>query len=63
MDFQTQDNAKTLSYARRLFILTIGTIFLCELIIMIFIEFFLSAPSEVEVLFDSICPFGSRGPF
>jgi PAS domain S-box-containing protein len=54
MDFQTQDNAKTLSYARRLFILTIGTIFLCELIIMIFIEFFLSAPSEVEVLFDSI---------
>ncbi|MHA1975343.1 MAG: PAS domain-containing sensor histidine kinase [Candidatus Hodarchaeales archaeon] len=54
MEFQSIFNNKNLSYARQLFILTIITIFFCELIIMIFIELFLSISPEIEVLMDAI---------
>ncbi|MHA2247718.1 MAG: sensor histidine kinase [Candidatus Hodarchaeales archaeon] len=49
--FKTADN---IGYARKLFYLTILTIFLCESLIMFFIEFVISSSPSMELILDSV---------
>jgi len=49
--FKTEDNV---GYARKLFYLTILTIFLCESLIMFFIEYVISTSPSMELILDAI---------
>ena len=51
ISFKTADN---IGYARKLFFLTILTIFLCESLIMFFIEYVISTSPSMELILDAI---------